>query len=382
LERFFSFFGDHTGFGATIGLKIHIFLILIFVFVYSLVKTRKLLKSVIASFSVYLVIFLSSITPIVFKKVLGIGYSDKMMSLLFWILSITLGIVLFYLQNKRMWLTLVKDSRPERMFYYFLMLLWGITLGYKETGVISEFFWPSAALMVISLVFAIFFSIVANNLADYEIDKISNPERPLFKYDFSRENYVNFGTVSLLVSVVSALIINYRALFCISVFLGCYYIYSVPPVRFKRVTFFSKLVISVNSLIIALMGYSFFLKPSDRGYYFLSEFPEKYVYFFLLLTFAANFIDLKDYEGDKAEGIKTLPVVLGLEKAKLLIAVFFSFPYFYIITLFPELKGGCYFFIALNSWLLIKKNYDEKKLFVSFLTSIIVLIHYLSKTGT
>jgi 4-hydroxybenzoate polyprenyltransferase len=259
------------------------------------------------------------------------------------------------------------------------MLLWGITLGYKKAGVISEFFWPSVVLMVISLVFAIFFSIVTNNLADYEIDKISNPDRPLFKYDFSRENYVIFGKVSLLVSVVSALIINYKAFFCISVFLGGYYIYSMPPIRFKRVTFFSKLVISINSLIIALMGYSFFLKPSDRGYYFLSSFPEKYTYFFLLLTFAANFIDLKDYEGDKAEGIKTLPVVLGLKKAKILIAVFFTFPYFYIIKMFPELKLGCFFFIAINSWLLIKKKYDEKKLFLLFLTSIVILIFYVGK---
>jgi 4-hydroxybenzoate polyprenyltransferase len=380
IARYFSFFGEYVGYGATTGLKIHVFFILIFLFIYTLIKTGKnFFKGFLTSFIVYNILFLSSIFPLLVEKSLGIKYSDRMMILLFWPASLCILTALFYKENKQMFLAIVKDSRPERMIYYLLLVGMGAGIGYQKFQIKPEFSGLCFVIICLSLVLAIYFSIVTNNLADYEIDKISNPGRPLFKYDFSKENYVAFGCISLLLSLVGSAIISYQAFFCVLLFIGLYYIYSMPPLRFKRVPFFSKLVISINSLLASLLGYSLYLTPNSRGYYFLSYFPEKFTLFFLILTFSANFIDLKDYEGDKAEGIKTLPVVLGLEEAKVLMALFFSFPYFYIIYLFPELKLGCYFFIGLNSWLLIKKNYDEKRLFVSFLISIVFLIFYLVK---
>jgi 4-hydroxybenzoate polyprenyltransferase len=48
-----------------------------------------------------------------------------------------------------------------------------------------------------------------------------------------------------------------------------------------------------------------------------------------------NFIDLKDYEGDRRAGIFTLPVLLGLRRAQWLLAVLFVALY----PLVPWLAG-------------------------------------------
>src|ERR1035437_2231035 len=40
----------------------------------------------------------------------------------------------------------------------------------------------------------------------------------------------------------------------------------------------------------------------------------------IFFTAVTNIRDIKDYEGDRADGIKTLPVLLGLNKSKKLIA--------------------------------------------------------------
>ncbi len=99
-----------------------------------------------------------------------------------------------------------------------------------------------------------------------------------------------------------------------------YFLYSMPPLQLKRVTFFSKLLISLNSLILVLLGQLF--HSGDFGL------PLNIIiFFFVCVTATLNFIDLKDYEGDKNAGIKTLPVALGLDRSKKVIGLFFFISY-------------------------------------------------------
>src|SRR5207253_1989736 len=99
------------------------------------------------------------------------------------------------------------------------------------------------------------FSIVTNNIADQEIDRISNQARPLISGMISLHVYNCIGYASLFIALIYAAAAGASALFLISLMIVSYYIYSMPPIRFKRVLIISKLAISVNSLAMILLGY-------------------------------------------------------------------------------------------------------------------------------
>jgi len=375
--RFFTFFGKYTDMGATPGMRIHLFIILSLIFIYTLVKTNKNIKKVFFSvFLSYCILFISSILPTIIKFLTSVSYNDQFLSLFFFVTSIILVTILFYLNNKPFFKIIIKDMRLTRMLFYILMIILGVAIGYKYYDILRyglpDFLFLNILTLIICLVLGIFFSIVTNNIVDYNIDKISNKERPLFKENFSLKYYKLFGIICLVLSLFGAFIVSYLGFFFIFLFIGNYFIYSMPPIRFKRVPILSKLTISLNSLFLTLLGFSFFLESSDVIH--LTSFPIEYIIFFLLFTLAANFIDIKDYEGDKKEGIKTLPVLLGLEKSKKLIAFLFILPFLFIGFLNKDLMIICLLLSIVNLLLITDKNYNEKYLFLIMLFSIIAYI--------
>lgn len=377
LSLFLTFFGKYNGSGATIGMKIHIGLILILIIIYIFIKTNNSFKkSLLSSFIVYSTIFIYGSIAFFLKELFNINYSDLLFSLIFFILLFFLLSFSLYLENKSFLKIIIKDMRLTRMLFYILMIILGVAIGYKNYDILRyglpDFLFLNILTLIICLVLGIFFSIVTNNIVDYNIDKISNKERPLFKENFPLKDYVTFGLICLVLSLFGAFIVSYLGLFFIFLFIGNYFIYSMPPIRFKRVPIFSKLTMSLNSLFLTLLGFSFFLESSDVIH--LTSFPTEYIIFFLLFTLAANFIDIKDYEGDKKEGIKTLPVLLGLEKSKKLIAFFFILPFLFIGFLNPDLMIICILLSIVNLLLITDKNYNEKYLFLIMLFSIVAYI--------
>jgi len=358
-------------------MRIHLFIILSLIFIYTLVKTNKnIKKSIFSVFLSYCILFISSILPTIIKFLTSVNYNDQFLSLLFFVLSIFLITILFYLNNKHFFKIILKDMRLTRMLFYILMILLGVAIGYKNYDMLRyglpEFLFINILTLIICLMLGIFFSIVTNNIVDYNIDKISNKERPLFKENFPLKDYILFGIICLILSLFGAFIVSYLGFFFIFLFIGNYFIYSMPPIRLKRIPIFSKLTISLNSLFLTLLGFSLFLESSDVIH--LTSFPTEYIIFFLLFTLAANFIDIKDYEGDKKEGIKTLPVLLGLETSKKLIAFLFILPFLFTGFLNPDLMIICILLSIVNLLLITDKNYNEKYLFLIMLFSIIAYI--------
>jgi 4-hydroxybenzoate polyprenyltransferase len=211
---------------------------------------------------------------------------------------------------------------------------------------------------------------MTNNLADLKIDQVSSPKRPLIKNEIPKKQYQNLSWVILILTLVYSGIVSFESLFLILLFTGNYFLYSMPPLRLKRVPLLSKLVISGNSLIVLLAGYSL---STD-----ITKFPLFITGFFLIhLTAMLNFIDLKDYRGDKGAGIKTLPVILGLEKSKQLIGLFFVISY--PLVSFMVNKAFSLFFLGgvLQFFLINRKNYDEKPVLITYLITVSGLIGYL-----
>ena len=101
--------------------------------------------------------------------------------------------------------------------------------------------------------------------------------------------------------------------------------------------------------------------------------------FLIGMTMVMNFIDLKDYEGDKQAGIKTLPVVLGMDVAQQIIGWSFIATYasVYFITqdahLLPILL-----LVGLAQYLLVtRKEYKEWPVLTLHLVGLVPAFVYL-----
>lgn len=380
LLRFLTFGGSFTKFGITIGQKIEVLLILILSFGYFLIKNRSLIKSLVFSFLTYGLVFVYAISPFIVKAFLNFfgieyTYSPQLMSNFYLLIIFILTPIAFYLHNKKGFISLLKDIPPLRALHFELMFILGIVLSGKNflnliLNSENIFYFP---FILISIFFAGLFSLIINNLEDYENDKISNRKNSIISKTISFKTYRKISLIPLIFAVVYSLSVNFQTFFIILLFIGNYFLYSVKPLRLKRIPILSKLIISINSLVLVMLGFVF----SDKS---LSSFPLSIAAFFLIFyTLAINFIDIKDYKGDKRAGIKTLPAILGLKRSKLIIGLFFLITYLFVPLVF---KG---FYIAILSpifgailfFLVNRRNYNERYVLSVYLLSVIILLLYL-----
>ena len=382
--RFFTFFGDFPGLGVTPGMRIEIGLGLIGAFIYFYSKKISLVKSVVSTALVYLLIFSYIAIPFIIRALfepLGLNpvFSNSLLIRFYLVVIFLAGIVLTYLLSKKYFKAILEDIRLLRLLSYETMFFLGVLIGLKyflfEVDQTTIF---SFILIPISIAFAWLFSVFVNNIEDYEIDKISNKERPLFNQEIDREIYKKIGWLFLGLSLIFALAVNFETLFLILLFIGNYFFYSARPLRLKRVPILSKLIIAFNALILLALG---FLIITESIY----KFPIGAAVIFLVsATAVANFIDLKDHEGDKKAGIKTLPVILGVNKAKLVIGLLFVLAYLLVYFLIEKILGfksfspPFFFYLFLlgltQFYLINRKEYKEKYIFFVFLFSLIIII--------
>jgi len=257
------------------------------------------------------------------------------------------------------------------------MLILGIVIAEKYSATTpslsNNLLIVNILLAVISMTLAALFCIITNNIVDQDIDRLSNQSRPLITGNISFNTYLTIGIAAALLALVYAIAINLNALLIISTIMVTYSLYSLPPLRFKRIPVVSKLVISGNSLVIILLGYLL-------QHHNLQQFPLILVPLFLIgFTLSINFIDLKDFHGDSAAGIKTIPVLIGTRNAALVIGVAFFLTYlsfyFFIKTMacLPFLLClGILQFFCIN-----KKNYDERWVFLIYISSMVGLVLWL-----
>ena len=387
LSKFLTFFGPDIKQGITPGIRTEVALIILGSFIYFYIKKENLIRALFFSFLVYSLIFVYLAMPFVVQGCLELinqeyNYSSLLLGKFYLLLIFILLVWTFYIFNKKYFLEILKDIRPFRLFHFELMFVLGIILGILSSDQLSvltedRFYYFNLIFVLISVLFAWLFSVFTNNLADYKIDKTINKKRPLVTGKISEREYKCLAAIFLLLSVVYSVVVSFEIFFLITLFIANYFIYSMPPLRLKRVTFFSKGLISLNSLILLMVGYFLIVKDI--------KIPSDIIFFFLIfLTAAFNFIDIKDYEGDKKADIKTLPVIFGLKRSKLIIGFFLLMAYLAAwVIIIKDLSFLPYlFFLGLVQFFLInKKNYKEKPVFlVYFLTVFLVIFYFLKFT--
>lgn len=290
-------------------------------------------------------------------------------TILLLVISLLLPLLL-YKFNSKLLKELIRDLRLIRILHFIVMGILGCVLYLKGQPEIFNIHTLLLFLIFcVALIYAAVFAIVTNNIEDIEADKITNPNRPLVRGSVNQTSYFLAGLVCQVFALVISLVMGLEMfLGILAISLG-YYIYSCKPFRLKRIPFISKFIIGLNTFSVTVCG--FILAGGS-----LTEFPVIWAIFILLpLSLAANFIDLKDTEGDRVAGIKTLPVLFGERKAKIFIA---------ISTIATYIMAGWLLNInwayPLNAvalifhlWFLFRKPYNEKAVFLIYISSLIAL---------
>jgi chlorophyll/bacteriochlorophyll a synthase len=382
LQRFLTIGGTFQDSAVSPGMKTEIILALTVLAGYVFVKTRSIGRALVATAGVYTVTFAHGMLPYFTQWTLGIGHPESpgppragVYAACFLLALIPEGIALLLIANPaKLWL-FIRDSRPLRVLHFELMLLLGVVLGVRTLGWPPLYLLlPSVLLSAVALFLAALFCIVINNVYDIEIDRVSNTARPLVRGSISQGAYVRLGWIFCALALLYAMVAGPAAVLATCVCMGTYFIYSAPPFRLKRVPVLSKLVISINSFAVVVLGWGL-----TGGYW--SSVP-RWIAAFLLLgfTLAANFIDLKDYEGDRLSGVKTLPVLLGMRPARIVISLFFAGNYV-AAALFlggsPKQTLALAVLCALQILLLLTGPYKEGPVFAAYLVSILFIIAYL-----
>ncbi|MBW4623774.1 MAG: chlorophyll synthase ChlG [Cyanosarcina radialis HA8281-LM2] len=198
-------------------------------------------------------------------------------------------------------------------------LIWGVVCGAASSG---EFTWTlenvlkAAACMLLSGPLLTGYTQTANELYDREIDAINEPYRPIPSGAIS----VRQAIVQLIVLLVAGIALAYGLdrwaghdfpTITVMALAGSLiaYIYSAPPLKLKQNGWLGSYA----------LGASYIALPWWAGHALFGEFNWQVAILTLLYSFSGLGIavvnDFKSVEGDRQLGLKSLPVMFGVNAA-------------------------------------------------------------------
>lgn len=405
LFDFVTFFGPKITSGATIGMRVGIALAILGLAFYIYTKTKSKLRSFLGFIFIYTLVFTVGLLPSVIYTVSHIKEAptessqivsfieksivnsniyhntlregefsvsrlrfleltfNKLMSQILFLLSFIFGLILFFKIDSRKFKSVLGNIRSERSNFYTFCLLCGMGFAYVNglSFGISLIDLLGITCLVFSWVSLWMHAVHINDVNDLEIDKISNKERPLVKEELTKEEMFDTSNVWLASALLGSWSAGFYPFFMSLVYICCSYIYSSPPFRLRRFPIVSSFLIAIASLSTVLAG--FFFLSVDKNIY---TFPILLSFgIIVMVTLAINFKDIKDVEGDRENGIMTIPTLFPNKGVKivgalsaisiLLIPLFLSFASLNIVTV-PCALASHYF--------INKKPYSEKPIFI------------------
>jgi 4-hydroxybenzoate polyprenyltransferase len=187
----------------------------------------------------------------------------------------------------------------------------------------------------------------------------------------TKEEMKDIALVSGVCAVLGALSLGAYSTYLIVAFLCAYFVYSMPPLRLRRVPILSMFLISLACLTVTMLG--FFLFSTDLH---VDAFPRPLALLIILcFTLGANMKDLKDIEGDRAVGIMTIPTLFGEAWGRTIIGgmLFLSMMLVPVILSRPAL-----FFPAVASagalWVGVVRGKGERFIFGVYFVSVAVFL--------
>jgi chlorophyll synthase len=260
----------------------------------------------------------------------------------------------------------LRNLRWERVLHYAGLCGIGIWLSAPPVYSIVPML---AAVLTVTLAWGA--AVVGNDLADINIDRVSNPDRPLVTGIWQRREYARFGWVLLALALAGAWCVGRAFALCILTNVIVAFLYSSPPFRLRRFVLVSSALIGLTSLATAVAGFV------CLGARHISDFPPNYAGFiFLGLACGANLKDVKDFEGDRKEGVHTLVTVLGYSRGKIAVGALVAVAMLSAPLLLgkPGLWTPALLWAAAAFYLSTREPFREKRLFLLYYSYVALLL--------
>jgi len=350
--QFFTFFDDTPRIGITYGVRAEVAIMTIALGLYAFLKSKSVFRAAGIALLTYTAFFILGTFPSwvaipaigietgknVFavtgpdiagymlspEKIFGKDIPDPRMSLgakmsvVYALLSIAaIGGILFR-SSKKTFRALLQNTRfPQAIWHGGLLFLGGgLAMIYADATPDFDFFeLLSIFLLVAAVESAWIASVVGNDITDRRIDEKTNPARPLPTGDIPTGFYTDIGIIFFFASILFSAIVSWKAMLLLLAYQGLAWVYSMPPLRLKRIPLLATMLAAMAGMTVLIIGFSV-LAPEMS----IQTIPLSLL-FFLFVAYALTLPlkDFKDIEGDQADGVLTIPVLLGAERARLVI---------------------------------------------------------------
>jgi len=299
------------------------------------------------------------------------------MNLIYAFLTVFLLIFAFWkFYREKFWL-IAKNVRWIQISMHIGVVLVGAGLGafyFPNNLTIDVFSFFALANLALAAVFAWLASVFWNDREDIAIDRLTNAQRPLASGKMKSTEYRHLFLAAFLASLILALTVGVKFFLLILAYQFIAWAYSSFPFRLKRFPIIATFLSAWAFLILCFSG---FILISDNQN--LSGFPGKFVWLLIIaLTLSLPIKDLKDIEGDKEDGVWTIPVLLGETWGRFAIGlgIFASYGLSVVllnakILFFPAMILG-----ALSFWILQNKKIPPRRVHI-FVFSLLFLYVFL-----
>jgi 4-hydroxybenzoate polyprenyltransferase len=165
-----------------------------------------------------------------------------------------------------------------------------------------------------------------NQIYDLEIDRVNKPKRPLPSGRLTVAEVWRFTSVTYLVSLALAWFVapdgRHECFWLVVVAVLCTFIYSIPPLRTKRLGIWANVTIAIpRGTLLKVAGWSSVKTIAGIEPWYIGAI------FGLFLLGATTTKDFADMKGDRLGGCRTLPIQFGVRRAAWMISPSFVVPF-------------------------------------------------------
>jgi 4-hydroxybenzoate polyprenyltransferase len=184
-----------------------------------------------------------------------------------------------------------------------------------------------------------------NQIYDLEIDRINKPKRPLPSGRVSIRDAWIWTWITYVAAIILAWFVEpggrHECFWIVIVAVICTFIYSMPPLRTKRLGIWANVTIAIpRGVLLKVAGWSSVKTIWGLEPWYIGSI------FGLFLLGATTTKDFADMDGDRRGGCRTLPIQYGVSRAAWMISPSFVIP-FVMINI-----GSALNILTGNFWLL------------------------------
>ena len=184
-----------------------------------------------------------------------------------------------------------------------------------------------------------------NQIYDLEIDRINKPKRPLPSGRVSIRDAWIWTWITYIAAIILAWFVEpggrHECFWIVLVAVICTFIYSMPPLRTKRLGIWANVTIAIpRGVLLKVAGWSSVKTIWGLEPWYIGSI------FGLFLLGATTTKDFADMDGDRRGGCRTLPIQYGVSRAAWMISPSFVIP-FVMINI-----GSALNILTGNFWLL------------------------------